>query len=560
MALAAELTAGDVDDNLNFDFYQGWADRTRAAYPTLPALTLTDRVTLVITNESGVPVPGALVELRSRADANWSLNGNAGSDGVFRFFPAFDGAGNATLFDVEAAAPDGSGTRAAIELKLSALPKDRTVRLDVKGASTQPPSALDLMLVLDTTGSMKDELGYLKAELAAIVVNITADYPALDVHYGAVAYRDLQDDYVVKSFPFTGSLVNMTAWLANQSAHGGGDTPEAMELGLQAALNASWRPGNVARVMLVVADAPPHDNNMGEAFRLVEDARRAGVHIQSMAASGTDQKAEYVLRAAATLTLGRYLFLTDDSGLGNGHAEPHIQCYQVTLLSNLLGRVIAAQLSGERVEAAASDVARQVGNISHGVCIDDKAEVTAGPTLPMVVEPRAASTPTPSAPTTGTAGPGAPGTGAVPAGVSSVRVTVATAAPTGTAGSPSHASFEVDMDDVYAYDGGVSTSPAFSRMAPLDGASSHAPSMAFTGNATAMTPAPSTPATPDVTGPPRPTYAPGHEPQSAEASGAGSSVGAGASNASWPSIGAAAILAAGCAAAFGTGARRRRHL
>ena len=40
------------------------------------------------------------------------------------------------------------------------------------------------------------------------------------------------------------------------------------------------------------------------------------------------------MRAMAAATQSRYLFLTDDSGIGNPHAPPAIDCYRVTKLAD----------------------------------------------------------------------------------------------------------------------------------------------------------------------------------------------------------------------------------
>jgi hypothetical protein len=76
------------------------------------------------------------------------------------------------------------------------------------------------------------------------------------------------------------------------------------------------------------------------------------------------------MRQASVLSGGRYLFLTDDSGVGNSHAEPDIACYRVTALKDLLVRVLASELSGFRKEAADSAVIREVGNYANGVCLE----------------------------------------------------------------------------------------------------------------------------------------------------------------------------------------------
>jgi len=92
------------------------------------------------------------------------------------------------------------------------------------------------------------------------------------------------------------------------------------------------------------------------------------IHIVPVAASGVADEAEYIMRAMAAVTQGRYLFLTDDSGVGNTHAEPTIDCYLVTRLDGLIRRVVQGLLTGERVEPEANEVIREVGNYDNGVC------------------------------------------------------------------------------------------------------------------------------------------------------------------------------------------------
>ena len=76
------------------------------------------------------------------------------------------------------------------------------------------------------------------------------------------------------------------------------------------------------------------------------------------------------MRQAAAITGGRCLFLTDDSGVGYGHAEPRISCYLVTGLRSPTIRVLQAELAGTRVEPAPSEIVRQVGTCQKGRCLD----------------------------------------------------------------------------------------------------------------------------------------------------------------------------------------------
>jgi hypothetical protein len=75
------------------------------------------------------------------------------------------------------------------------------------------------------------------------------------------------------------------------------------------------------------------------------------------------------MRAVAAATQSRYIFLTDDSGIGNPHAEPDVDCYVVTQLATAIRRVLASQISGERVEPDPREVIRVMGRYDHGRCV-----------------------------------------------------------------------------------------------------------------------------------------------------------------------------------------------
>ena len=83
------------------------------------------------------------------------------------------------------------------------------------------------------------------------------------------------------------------------------------------------------------------------------------------AASGVADKAEYVMRAMAAATQSRYTFLTDDSGIGNPHAEPTVDCYVVTRLDSLVTRVLTSLVRGERVEPEGAVHRLGIGTLQH---------------------------------------------------------------------------------------------------------------------------------------------------------------------------------------------------
>jgi hypothetical protein len=130
----------------------------------------------------------------------------------------------------------------------------------------------------------------------------------------------------------------------------------------------SWRDGNVARVAFLVADAPPHAERALAAMTAADELRTQGVAIYPVAASGVAAEAELVMRSAAVASGGEYIFVTDDSGVGNAHAEPHIPCYSVERLRDAMTRVLRSELSGQRIEPDPQRAIRRVGQGSGGVC------------------------------------------------------------------------------------------------------------------------------------------------------------------------------------------------
>jgi hypothetical protein len=121
--------------------------------------------------------------------------------------------------------------------------------------------------------------------------------------------------------------------------------------------------------VLLVTDAPPHEDGLAPTLARTGQLREAGVQIVPVAASGVDDTAQYVLRTMAAMTHGRYVFLTDDSGVGDAHAEPDVACYLVTRLDQLLARVLGGIATGKRIEPRPDDVIRRVGDYDRGRCI-----------------------------------------------------------------------------------------------------------------------------------------------------------------------------------------------
>jgi hypothetical protein len=352
------LTAGDWDDNLNFDFFRAYLAGVRAERPDLPGLQLDERVTIRVTDQSGAPVRHATVSVRSGERV--CLTAPTGADGRLLFFPSHDcgqGGGRLTV----SAARSEQGARVSLQ-----APRGDTWTVTLPGAAATQARALDMALLIDATGSMGDEIAYLQEEVRGIVEGVRAAAPGISVRFALIVYRDTGDEYVTRVFQFTDDLEAFRRSLSAQSAGGGGDYPEALDQGIAALNQLAWRTGDVSRVAFVIADAPPHTDRASAYLSGVDQLRRRGVHIYPVGASGVADEAEYLFRVTAALTQSRYLFLTDDSGIGGSHAEPHIPCYQVQRLDDLLRRMVVFELTGE--SPAPRTVIRTVGQPVEGRC------------------------------------------------------------------------------------------------------------------------------------------------------------------------------------------------
>lgn len=204
---------------------------------------------------------------------------------------------------------------------------------------------IQILFMVDATGSMGDEMNYLKAELTNVIENITSATSAF-ISTGALVYRDQNDDYLVRQCDFSNNLNNTIQFLKYQYANGGGDFPEAVEEAYLAASKMAWE-SDATKIIVHVADAPSHDEDVASWFKQVELLSSMGVRILTVASSGIDKQTEYLFRMQSMQTNGCYSFLTNDSGIGGDHLEATVQeDLTVEYLNALLIRVITGMHTG----------------------------------------------------------------------------------------------------------------------------------------------------------------------------------------------------------------------
>jgi hypothetical protein len=210
-------------------------------------------------------------------------------------------------------------------------------------AACDMPQKADIMFVVDATGSMSDEIQYLKSELNNIITEVKKQNPNLELNLGSVFYRDKGDAYVTRKSDFSVDINTTINFIKQQSAGGGGDEPEAVHTALNVAIHEmKWSDDAVARLMFLVLDAPPHYSPgiIDSIQVLISEASAKGIRIIPITGSGINKSAEYLMRAFALATNGTYVFLTDHSRVGNSHIKPSTDEYDVQLLKDVLLRIL----------------------------------------------------------------------------------------------------------------------------------------------------------------------------------------------------------------------------
>jgi hypothetical protein len=334
-----QLTAGEWNDLYNWKnhFSQVYADGETAIASQNWSLYPIRRYSLILQNQEGAPLSNATIALKTKTKELLWLGKTDQTGHVDCWLKPY--ATEAKEKALSFYLLEGSS-----EFFLTdALPYSNSPQLVTLNKSCKQLQNIDIMWVVDATSSMSDEIKYLQAEINDVVERVRKNLPKAVIRNGATFYRDFSDAYVVRSQPFSSDLEQTTAFIKEQRAGGGGDKPEAVDSALTAAIfHQNWNPNALARICFLVLDASPHANptvtaNLQSA---INEAAKKGIRIVPIAASGITKDTEWLMKYLAILTNGTYVFLTDDSGIGESHLEPTTEVYLVEKLNNLLVRLI----------------------------------------------------------------------------------------------------------------------------------------------------------------------------------------------------------------------------
>lgn len=325
------LTAGEWNDLDNWDF---WNDllNNQEYYEDVNKWNLKEikRYSFVVADKNESLVANAEISLLSGEVEVWKTK--------------TDNKGKATLWSDL----DLDGLTAHIKFEdaeenIEAVEYSQGINKVYLNKAIENKKIIDIYFAVDATGSMSDEINYLKTELNNVIERIKQNNPSLEMRFGSVFYRDEGDEYITRPFSFTSDETSLISFISDQSANGGGDFPEAVHSAMDVAITQnSWNDNASARIMFLLLDAPPHYTQ--EVISSVElnliKAAEKGIKIVPITASGIDKATEYLMRSFAILTNGTYVFITDDSGIGNDHLEPTIGDFKVEKLNDLMVRLI----------------------------------------------------------------------------------------------------------------------------------------------------------------------------------------------------------------------------
>jgi Mg-chelatase subunit ChlD len=201
----------------------------------------------------------------------------------------------------------------------TALVFDRTeeptiapVQLSSKGP------AMEMVFVLDTTGSMGGLLTGAMERIWGIVNEVMQNTSVSSVKVGLVAYRDRGDQYVTQVLPLTEDLDKVYSTLMSYEAAGGGDEPENVRRALaDGVARAGWSqpsPRN-AQVLFLVGDAPPHDYaDEPDTLTTADRAVKQGIIVNTIQC-GSSATTKQVWEAIARRGQGQYFVIPQNGGV-----------------------------------------------------------------------------------------------------------------------------------------------------------------------------------------------------------------------------------------------------
>lgn len=340
---AGQLTASEWSDLKNWDLWADQIEEEFEEYSRVWSLAPKYRSTIHLTNKNGENLVHALIEV---VDQSGKILARARTNNK----------GVSELFFKE---PLGINKKVRINymgeiftLNNKEITKDMALELRTRCNNS---NVVEIMFVVDATGSMGDEIKYLKAEVQDVISRISQLDDKKEVRSGAIFYRDHTDQYLSRRKELSTDVGALNTFIHEQTANGGGDFPEALDVALdELTTSINWSAEAITKIAFLILDAPPHEDSVS-VQRINESVIRAaeqGIRLIPVTGSGINKSTEYLMKALSISTNGTYLYLTDDSGIGNKHLEASNDKSDVEFLNDLMVRVVQEMIELDCFEAS----------------------------------------------------------------------------------------------------------------------------------------------------------------------------------------------------------------
>jgi len=331
-----QITAGEWNDLKNWEFWNNLIGNSEfSRMPDYWAFNLNNRISVNIKNQNGENLVNIPIQLLT-SDNQILWESKSDNLGNAEFWPFLRNGAQINLSGIKLKINDQyfpqvlSSNEGINQITLATAP----------AASSK---SIEIAYVVDATGSMGDELEYLKVELNDVIARVKQKNVGISIRTGSVFYRDINDAYVTRKIDFSTDISQTVNFISQQKAAGGGDFPESVHTALNVAVNQlQWTASTTSKIIFLILDAPPHyePQIISEIHELIYTASQKGIRIIPITASGIDKETEFLMRYFSISTNGTYVFITGDSGIGEEHLKPSVGEYQVEFLNDLMVRLI----------------------------------------------------------------------------------------------------------------------------------------------------------------------------------------------------------------------------
>ena len=344
---ASGLKASYADDNQQFNYFLNFLNKYESTVNCY-IYNISERIHLQFVDSNKKSLPNLKVEILDKKQRKVLEKGKTYPDGSFFFYPS-----EATLKDKTfQVAYTINDVRHTLEIQRDGPRNIEIVTGQPRQLASQIP--VDIVFILDTTGSMGEEIKRLIETIDLIHMNLSLLSDQATIRFGMVLYRDKEDRYRTQVVPLTSDIDEFRSALEKVEAGGGGDTAEDLQAALEKGMHdIDWNQEGV-RLGFIITDAHAHLDYRQKYTYLSAalEAKRKGIKLFSVGTGGLGIRGEYILRQISQLTYAKYLFLTygDETGENTGGVAGSVSHhtgsnYQTDKLEAIIMRMAKEEMS-----------------------------------------------------------------------------------------------------------------------------------------------------------------------------------------------------------------------